>query len=414
MPNLDWGVYTTGLTEGDEISSTYEGRHITATAAELITDDGSGVATKGHACVFGLLGIQAVGVCFNTGTTTDLIAIDTEGIWALPVQGEDDGGDRILYPGQPLFINVDTCDISAIRNNATQIPFGYLLTQVGSGEDDAISAVKVHWDPRSHWLEDQEMLYFGDGSGVALEGGDVSIEWNETLLEMLPAVDNSAFNIGNGTLSMDVEIFGNNALYSLLWDASANTLDQTSLIAVADNAHHLIMTETGTHTGQAMGFHLNLTKTAGDITAGGELVGIASDIGLQSEASHVYAFSAYTEVTGGSSDADFSAFRCYMNNLGAAAANVNRYSCAQLEMNSTVTASKDPFLTGNTFIYFYSHGGAATQYFYIPDMLGATWMFRWASPNVAPVAADATGETWTHRIACDVGGLTRYIKLSST
>ena len=132
MPNADWGVYTVDGTSGDEISSTYEGRHVTCTAAELITSSGSGVAVKGAPCVFGLVGLQAVGVCFNSGTLTDLIAIDTEGIWDLPVSAVDDGGAMLISAGDPLYINVATCVISKIRDNATQIPFGYALAQVAA------------------------------------------------------------------------------------------------------------------------------------------------------------------------------------------------------------------------------------------------------------------------------------------
>jgi len=176
MPN-NWGVYTYGGEEGTEVSSTYEGRHITCMAEELLTDSGSGVATKGHACVFGLVGLQAVGVCLNSGTLTALIAIDTEGIWNLPVYGKDDAGDRVLSPGEPVFIDVADGEISGERNNATQIPFGYLLTEAASGVE-TISVVKVHWDPRAHWLQDKEKLYFGDGA-------DYTMEWNETFMAIV-------------------------------------------------------------------------------------------------------------------------------------------------------------------------------------------------------------------------------------
>jgi len=219
MPTQDWGVYPDSLEEFTEVSSTYEGRHVTCTAAELISDGGVGVATKGSQCVFGIAGIMnGVGVCFNSGTTTDLIAIDTEGIWNLLVLAEDDGGASLVQGGEALYINTTSCIISKIRNNATQIPFGYALGQVNAGDDDVI-AVKVHWDPISHWVLDQEMLYFGDAR-------DVSIEWNETNLEMLPLVnDTGAFLIGNGTLSMDVQIFGDLAANYMLYDSSAGTLN---------------------------------------------------------------------------------------------------------------------------------------------------------------------------------------------
>jgi len=215
MPTQDFGVYPDALTAGTEVSSTYEGRHVTVTAAELLTSDGSGIATKGLPCVFGLIaGNQGVGVCFNSGTTTDLIAVDTEGIWNLLVSADDDGGAMLVSGGDPLYIHRTTGIISKIRNNATQIPFGYALGQIAAGEDVVI-AVKVHWDPISHWLLDQEMLYFGDAR-------DVSIEWNETDLEILPVADDTgSILIGNGTLNVNsVQVFGMTANDYLLYDTS--------------------------------------------------------------------------------------------------------------------------------------------------------------------------------------------------
>ena len=231
MPTQDFGVYPDSLTAGTEVSSTYEGRHVTVTAAELLTSDGSGVATKGLPCVFGIVaGNHGVGVCFATGTTTDLIPIDTEGIWNLSVVASDDAGNSLVTGGDPLYINTTTGVISKIRNNATQIPFGYALGQVAAGET-AVIAVKVHWDPRSHWLEDQEMLYFGDAR-------DVSIEWDGTNLEMLPVADDTgAFNIGNGTLSMDFRVYGLTANDFMFWDNSLSMLYLTNTALTAGDAY---------------------------------------------------------------------------------------------------------------------------------------------------------------------------------
>jgi len=148
MPTQAFGAYAAEGTAGDEVSSTYEGRHVTVTAAELLTSDGSGVATKGLPCVFGInAGDHGVGVCFNSGTLTDLIAIDTEGIWDLSVTASDDSGDSLVTGGDPLYINTATGIISKIRNLVTQIPFGYALGQVLGGTV-AVIAVKVHWSPR--------------------------------------------------------------------------------------------------------------------------------------------------------------------------------------------------------------------------------------------------------------------------
>lgn len=146
-PTQAFGVYPAEGTAGDEVSSTYEGRHVTLTAAELLTSDGSGIATKGLPCVFGIAGdFNGVGVCFKTGTTTDLIAIDTEGIWDLSVVATDDDGASLVVGGEQLYINKATGIISKISAPATQLSFGYALGQVTAG-NTAVIAVKVHWDP---------------------------------------------------------------------------------------------------------------------------------------------------------------------------------------------------------------------------------------------------------------------------
>ena len=411
MPNYDWGLYKTGLTEGDEISSTYEGRHITCTVAELITDQGSAHAEKGHACIFGLTGLQAVGVCFNSSTTAgDLIAIDTEGIWALPVQGEDDGGDRILYPGEPLFIHTGTCDISAIRDNATQIPFGYLLTQVGSGETDAISAVKVHWDPRSHWLHDEEMLYFGDA-------WDVSIKWDVglTALEMLPLVDHTgAFNIGDGEYSMDVQIFGATATEYLLWDSALSQLDLVCDLLAAGNAFHITVDEQGTHSAGVYAIHVNMTKTAGAITAPGSFNGIASDLSVEANSEHNYAYTAYTQISGTPTIGDYSAYRCYMNDLGAACApTVQEYQCMDLNIDSTNEASGG--VNGNAFFRLYAHGGRPTSIFRLADATGMDNLI-WFQQSQLPLSAGTDSTNCTHKIALIIGGgaaTTHYLHVFS-
>jgi len=165
MPSF--GVYPVAdaLTAGDEISSTYEGRHITLTAAELLTSAGSGVAVKGLPCVFGLTGLQGVGICLNSGTTTDLIAIDTEGIWVVDVHAADDGGNVAVAGGDRLYINTTTGVVSKIASAATQVPFGYALGIVASSLTETI-AVKVHWDPVDNMLLDDEPLIFGDDADI--------------------------------------------------------------------------------------------------------------------------------------------------------------------------------------------------------------------------------------------------------
>jgi hypothetical protein len=149
MPTF--GVYPAYdvLTAGDEVSSTYEGRHVTLLESELIHKAGNvgGFVNKGDAVVFGTVALQGVGVAFKTAVAaTDLIAIDTEGIWALPVVASNDNGASAVVGGDPLFINTTTAVISKIKTAATQIPFGYALGAIAAGTH--VIAVKVHYDQK--------------------------------------------------------------------------------------------------------------------------------------------------------------------------------------------------------------------------------------------------------------------------
>jgi len=175
MPTEGYGAYEQGLTLGTEVSSTYEGRHITATAAELNHGNILAVVTKGYPVIFNTgAGAHGVGVAFNTEVAgTDLIAVDTEGIWNLSVLATNDAADAggVVIAGDPLFINTTTAIISKIRNNITQIPFGYALGGVAQ-DATATIAVKVHWDPRAHWLPEDEPLIWGDDDHKMLWTGE--------------------------------------------------------------------------------------------------------------------------------------------------------------------------------------------------------------------------------------------------
>lgn len=145
MPSTGIGVYlgSASLVENDEISSTYEGRHLTFLEGDITGHEHTWV-TKGHPVVVGEF---IVGVAFKTGTAaTDLIAIDTEGIWALSVVASDEEGDNAVVAGDELFIHRTTAIISKNQNKATHTHFGYALGNIDGGSTFVI-AVKVHWDP---------------------------------------------------------------------------------------------------------------------------------------------------------------------------------------------------------------------------------------------------------------------------
>lgn len=156
------GVYPTknALTAGEQISSTYEGRHLTFLESELwhpLDDDG--FVQKGDPVVAQTSTGYIVGVALKTATSaSDLIAIDTEGIWNLMVYADTDdvwatSQTGAVTPGDALFINrvtagaitagIGACGISKRRDHATQVPFGFALGSLDNGDEGRI-AVKIH------------------------------------------------------------------------------------------------------------------------------------------------------------------------------------------------------------------------------------------------------------------------------
>jgi len=144
MPAL---YLATGRESGDECSSTYEGRHITLEESYLVhpthTD---GFVDKGDP-VIDNVGQNIVGVAFKSAAAaTDLIAIDTEGIWFLSATATDDDGNSAIALGDVLYINKSTAILSKNSNKNTHQRFGYALGDVAAGETGVV-AVKVHWNP---------------------------------------------------------------------------------------------------------------------------------------------------------------------------------------------------------------------------------------------------------------------------
>ncbi len=141
---MPYGVYVAG-TAGDEVSSTYEGRHLTFSESQFTHPTHvDGFVDKGDPVV---VGENIVGVAFKDATAaTDLIAIDSEGIWQLSVVATNEDGNIAVAVGDELFINTTTCIISKNPNKNTQQRFGFALYPITSGQTDVIP-VKVHFDP---------------------------------------------------------------------------------------------------------------------------------------------------------------------------------------------------------------------------------------------------------------------------
>jgi hypothetical protein len=184
MPAL---YLATGRTAGEECSSTYEGRHITIEEQYLIHPYHSdGLVDKGDPVLIDD-GVSPciVGVAFSSAAAaTDLIAIDTEGIWYLDVfgrvsDGTSDGVALALGAGDPVGImvtpGVNTVILTGESDWSHFRPFGFLLGDVtASTTAETTVAVKVHND----FVPQNGRLDFGSGSTAA---GNMLLEGSTTL-----------------------------------------------------------------------------------------------------------------------------------------------------------------------------------------------------------------------------------------
>lgn len=127
----------TGRAVGEELSSTYEGRHLSFYESELTHPArSSGFVNKGDPVNVG----NIVGVAFGTATaTTDLIAIDTEGCWVLNVVASNDSGTSAVVVGDALYIAT-----GVVSKKSSGIPFGRALSALSGSATAAACGVKVH------------------------------------------------------------------------------------------------------------------------------------------------------------------------------------------------------------------------------------------------------------------------------
>ncbi len=180
MPGVTVGRYPGAQTAGTEVSSTYEGRHLTVLETELIHPfRADGLVNKGDpviVCDAGVPGTfgNLVGVAFEDAIATEYVAFDSEGIFNLTVYAENDAGNVAIEIGDPLYIRAGNllgtapatglgdAEISKITDLANQVFFGYALGSMVSGGSGVI-AVKVHAAP---WPEQEERRYMTVPTGA--------------------------------------------------------------------------------------------------------------------------------------------------------------------------------------------------------------------------------------------------------
>jgi len=124
---------------GDEVSSTYEGRHVSVLESNLIhvNQAADNLVNKGQPVL--CTGVASlVGVSFHSAlAATDWVTIDTEGVWYLSVTAA-----AAMIVGQHVWIT--NAGLLVDGNAAGNKSFGWVL-QPHTGQGAAlVIAVKVH------------------------------------------------------------------------------------------------------------------------------------------------------------------------------------------------------------------------------------------------------------------------------
>jgi len=147
MPATQNPYYAPTAGAGEEVSSTFGGRHVNILEGDLVhVDQGSGLVKKGQPVSFGIGAMgQGVGIAFMSASkTTDIIPVDTEGIWRLEVYAEFG-----IIVGQIVFITSAGVLVDWPPDPECHI-MGYALQPITAGETEVI-AVKVHWMDTGIW-----------------------------------------------------------------------------------------------------------------------------------------------------------------------------------------------------------------------------------------------------------------------
>ena len=225
------GVYEAGLTAGTEVSSTNEGRYVSLLESELVHPyHADGYVDKGYPVCFCTASTPtdygwAVGVAMEgAAATSDLISVDTEGIWNLTVYAEDDAGNSAVGIGDALYMRVGDLpgaadadgtgdgELSKMRDLTTQVCFGYALGAITAGSSGVI-AVKVHWDPEEQ--QDEFITWESDGTADNAKSytvADAATAASGMFTAMQITYANTGTKTGTATttgLNMDLSTSGN-------------------------------------------------------------------------------------------------------------------------------------------------------------------------------------------------------------
>jgi hypothetical protein len=143
--------YDVYRSEGEEVSSTNEGRYVKVLESNILGHPahGDGLVDKGDPVAL----FDSVGVAMGSATAaTDIITIDTEGIWRLSVTNTGLNNFTNIVVGQQLFIT----SAGVITDDwvSSFAIFGWALQPI-TGVGTLTIAVKVHYE-YPYWYYDPQ------------------------------------------------------------------------------------------------------------------------------------------------------------------------------------------------------------------------------------------------------------------
>jgi len=221
----------TNYVDGQEISSTYEGRHVMVQESDMVHPvHGDGFVDKGDAICMGAL----VGIPFESAlAAADIIAVDTEGIWAKSVVAKDAAGNSAVARGDRIYVNKTNCELSKISTPATHQPFGIALSTLSSGTT-GIVAVKIHQDENalgqiaSLTSEELDHAAFTD-EGTALGHIDLASQLPARSLVLGTSVNVTEGFAGDTTAIIQVGVSGDLDRFSSVVDQSVFAIGRVAM-----------------------------------------------------------------------------------------------------------------------------------------------------------------------------------------
>lgn len=138
--------------QGEEISSTNEGRYVKVLESNILAHPahGDGLVDKGDPVAL----FDAVGVAMNSATAaTDVVILDTEGIWRLPVTNTGTNNFTNIVVGQQLFLT--SAGVITDTWVGSFSIFGWALQPI-TGVGTLTIAVKVHYE-YPYWYYDPQV-----------------------------------------------------------------------------------------------------------------------------------------------------------------------------------------------------------------------------------------------------------------